>query len=123
MPYIWIFMALPMKRTPSDLAKWSLDNYVELRKGPHDFENFCSGFRALRSGVYNEVEVVSLSDLHRGALLQPGLQDVHVVNMPLQVAKAQNWMATNGADFLRRKDQRGKTSAVRVVGRLGMEPP
>ena len=38
--------------------------------------------------------------------------------MPLQMAKAQNWMATNGADFLRRKKQRGKTSACNVKLKL-----
>ncbi|CAJ1367550.1 unnamed protein product [Effrenium voratum] len=69
-----------------------------------------SRFRALKSWVWDEGEVVRLSDLHRGALLQPAdLQDVRVVNMRLQVAKAQNWMASNGADFLRRKGQRGRT--------------
>ena len=32
LPYIWIFMALTMKGTPSDLAKWSLDNYVQMKE-------------------------------------------------------------------------------------------
>ena len=120
LPYIWILLGVTRKDALPDLAKWSLDGYNEICRGPDAgglaFEDFCARFRVLKSLCWPPDATVRLSDLHHGAILQPkALRNVKVVNRHLKNAQAKQRMATNCRDFLFGKPRREQPAQKRRV--------
>jgi len=107
-PYIWIYIGLTSKGVAPKLQKWRLNDYIDLQQGPDGggnlFEDFCADFRALQSWVYDDGTCILLSDLHRGALLNPpDLNGIEIINKHLHVVKAAHRTATNAKVFGARK--------------------
>ena len=125
LPYIWILLGVTGKDASPDLAKWSLDGYNEICKGPdaggRAFEDFCARFRVLKSLCWPPNATVRLSDLHDGAILPVALRNVKVVNRHLKNAQAIQRMATNCRRFLLSKpgrEQPAQIQRVQVQARL-----
>ncbi|CAE7656164.1 unnamed protein product, partial [Symbiodinium microadriaticum] len=109
LPYIWIHLALVEEQ---QLQDWALLDYRDINDKPDpngfDWETFLVRFRALKSLVWNDGEIVSLSDLHAGAWINPaGFGGRCVKNRPLQIVTAKGWTATNAQQFGLNKGQRG----------------
>ena len=109
LPYIWIHLALVEEQ---QLQDWALLDYRDINDKPDpngfDWETFLVRFRALKSLVWNDGEIVSLSDLHAGAWINPaGFGGRCVKNRPLQIVTANGWTATNAQQFGLKKGQRG----------------
>ena len=111
-PYIWIYLGFSGGSVDDFLRNWILADYRSVWSGPDEagqaFEEFCCRFRALKSWVYDDGAAIALSDLHRGALLQPpDLQGLCIRNRHLRVARAKGWTATNTTQFGQRKGKHG----------------